>query len=77
MKKILDTIFRFSVSLNETKRNETKRNETKRNETKRTILCSKIGRRCSYLVCNCTSIRRKESEGLNLCSLFIRGAFLC
>ena len=32
MKKILDTIFRFGVSLNETKRNETKRNETKRNE---------------------------------------------
>ena len=27
MKKILDTIFRFGVSLNETKRNETKRNE--------------------------------------------------
>ena len=47
MKKILDTIFRFGVSLNETKRNETKRNETKRNETKRnetkrTILCSKM-----------------------------------
>ena len=35
IKKILDTIFRFGVSLNETKRNETKRNETKRNETKR------------------------------------------
>ena len=38
MKKILDTIFRFSVSLNETKRNETKRNETKRNETNNIML---------------------------------------
>ena len=30
IKKILDTIFRFVLSLNETKRNERKRNETKR-----------------------------------------------
>ena len=35
MKKILDSIVQFVLSLN---------------ETKRTILCSKIGRRCSYLV---------------------------
>ena len=42
MKKILDTIFRFVVCLNETKRNETKRNETKRNETKRTTIHPKM-----------------------------------
>ena len=29
------------------------------------------------LFSNCTSIYRKESEGLGLCSLFNRGAFLC
>ena len=69
MKKILDTIFRFGVSLN----------ETKRNETKRTTICSKIKNwKEVQLFSNCTSIRRKESEGLNLCSLFDlknRGAF--
>ena len=48
MKKILDTIFRFVVCLNETKRNETKRNETKRNETNNNT--PKNGRGCSYLV---------------------------
>ena len=80
MKKVLDTIFRFSVSLNETKRNETKRNETKRNETKRTTICPKIKNwKEVQLFSNCTFYDRKESEGLNLCSLFIlnRGAFLC
>ena len=76
MKKILDTIFRFGVSLNETKRNETKRNETKRNETNNNML--KNGKEVQ-LFSNCTFYVRKESEGLNLCSLFIlnRGAFLC
>ena len=49
IKKLIDIVVRFVLSLNETKRNETK---TKRNETKRTTICSKIenGRRCSYLV---------------------------
>ena len=72
MKKILDTIFRFGVSLNETKRNETKRNETNNNMLKN-------GKEVQ-LFSNCTFYVRKESEGLNLCSLFIlknRGAFLC
>ena len=75
IKKILDTIFRFGVSLN-----ETKRNETKRNETKRTTICSKNQNwKEVQLFSNCTSSHRKESEGLNLCSLFIlnRGALLC
>ncbi len=72
MKKILDTIFRFVVCLNETKRNETKRNETKRNEQQYTQKWKGV-----QLFSNCTSNHGKESEGLNLCSLFIRGAFLC
>lgn len=29
------------------------------------------------LFSNCTSIYRKESEGLSLCSSLVRGAFLC
>ena len=32
IKKLIDSIVQFVLSLNETKRNETKRNETKRNE---------------------------------------------
>ena len=66
MKKILDTIFRFGVSLNETKRNETNNNMLKNGKE-------------VQLFSNCTFYVRKESEGLNLCSLFIlnRGAFLC
>ena len=42
IKKLIDIVVRFVLSLN----------ETKRNETKRTTICSKIenGRRCSYLV---------------------------
>ena len=47
IKKLIDSIVQFVLSLNETKRNETKRNETKRNETKRnetkrTTICSKM-----------------------------------
>lgn len=66
MKKILDTIFRFGVSLNETKRNETNNNTPKNGKE-------------VQLFSNCTFYVRKESEGLNLCSLFDlqRGAFLC
>ena len=70
MKKILDSIVRFVLSLNETKRNETKRNEQYYAQKWKEV----------QLFSNCTSIRRKESEGLNLCSLFNlknRGAFLC
>ena len=52
MKKILDTIFRFGVSLNETKRNETKRNETNNNMLKN-------GRRCSYLVIAPSMLERR------------------
>lgn len=44
MKKILDTIFRFGVSLN---------------ETKRTTICSKMGRRCSYLVIAPSMLERR------------------
>ena len=49
IKKLIDSIVQFVLSLNETKRNETKRNETKRNE-QQYAQKSKIGRRCSYLV---------------------------
>ena len=61
MKKILDTIFRFGVSLNETNNNMLKNGKE------------------VQLFSNCTFYVRKESEGLNLCSLFDlqRGAFLC
>ena len=47
------------------------------NETKRTTICSKWKE--VQLFSNCTSSYGKESEGLNLCSLFDlqRGAFLC
>ena len=37
IKKLIDRVVRFVLSLN-----ETKRNETKRNETKRTTICSKM-----------------------------------
>ena len=37
IKKLIDSIVQFVLSLN-----ETKRNETKRNETKRTTICSKM-----------------------------------
>lgn len=66
MKKILDSIVRFVLSLNETKRNETNNNMLKNQKWEGVQLFS-----------NCTSICRKESEGLSLCSLFNRGAFLC
>ena len=44
IKKLIDSIVQFVLSLNETKRNETKRNEQQYAQK------SKIGRRCSYLV---------------------------
>lgn len=66
MKKIVDRVVQFVLFLNETKRNETNNNTPKNQKWKEVQLFS-----------NCTSNHRKESEGLNLCSLFIRGAFLC
>lgn len=72
MKKIVDRVVQFSFILKrnrnetETKRNETNNNTPKNQKWKEVQLFS-----------NCTSNHRKESEGLNLCSLFIRGAFLC
>ena len=76
IKKLIDRTVRIVLSLN-----ETKRNETKRNETKRTTICSKIENwKEVQLFSNCTFYVRKESEGLDLCSLFDlknRGAFLC
>ena len=71
IKKLIDIVVRFVLSLN----------ETKRNETKRTTICSKIKNwKEVQLFSNCTSSYGKESEGLDLCSLFDlknRGAFLC
>ena len=61
MKKILDSIVQFVLSLNETNNIMFKSWEE------------------VQLFSNCTFYVRKESEGLNLCSLFDlqRGAFLC
>ena len=71
IKKLIDRTVRIVLSLN----------ETKRNETKRTTICSKIENwKEVQLFSNCTFYVRKESEGLDLCSLFDlknRGAFLC
>lgn len=69
IKKLIDSIVQFVLSLNETKRNETNNNMLKNRKWKEVQLFS-----------NCTFYVRKESEGLNLCSLFNlknRGAFLC
>lgn len=69
IKKLIDIVVRFVLSLNETKRNETNNNMLKNRKWKEVQLFS-----------NCTSSYGKESEGLNLCSLFDlknRGAFLC
>ena len=79
IKKLIDIVVRFVLSLNETKRNETKRNETKRNETNNNMLKNRKWKEVQ-LFSNCTSSYGKESEGLDLCSLFDlknRGAFLC
>ena len=65
IKKLIDIVVRFVLSLNETKRNE----QQYAQKWKEVQLFS-----------NCTSNHRKESEGLDLCSLFDlknRGAFLC
>ena len=65
IKKLIDSIVQFVLSLNETKRNE----QQYAQKWKEVQLFS-----------NCTFYVRKESEGLNLCSLFDlknRGAFLC
>ena len=69
IKKLIDIVVRFVLSLNETKRNETNNNMLKNRKWKEVQLFS-----------NCTSSYGKESEGLDLCSLFDlknRGAFLC
>ena len=74
IKKLIDIVVRFVLSLNETKRNETKRNETNNN-----MLKNRKWKEVQ-LFSNCTSSYGKESEGLDLCSLFDlknRGAFLC
>ena len=67
IKKIIDTLVSNILCLSK---------QASKQASKQTYLCLRKG---VQLFSNCTS-SRKESEGLNLCSLFDlknRGAFLC